>query len=243
MKTTNFLAFFSALIATLYLGLLASHSYAENTAMDTQVLREQVKAFLKKKIKQQLPTYPLNNVNIQVRNIDERVRLNQCDKPLTIRLQGSSIQRNTTVKTSCKGSKPWSLYISSTIALNLPIMTLRHELPRNHIIREEDLIAAPLDIYSLRSGYTTSAKPLIGKQLKRSLKTGDVVYNYHLQAPDIVRKGDQVTIITQRGGLSVMSQGIALNDASKGEKVRIENQRSTRIIQAKVVGPGTVEVL
>ncbi len=215
---------------------------AENR-MEIEVIRERVKTFLYKQLKKQLPANHLNNVQIHVRNLDDRLKLSACDKPLTLHLQGKSIQRNSSVKVSCQSEQAWSIYVSSSIALNVPVVTLRRAVPRHHILQEKDLMTSQLDIYSIRNGYTTSKESILGKQLKRPLKAGDVIYSYHLQAPDIIKKGDQVTVIANRGGLSVVSAGIALNDASKGEKVRIENQRSTRIIQAKVIGPGTVEVL
>lgn len=211
-------------------------------AMDPGLIRVQVEQFLKNELRRQLPSDHKARVKIDVRNLDRHIKLSQCDKPLTLKLQGQRIQRHTSVKVLCDGGRPWSLYVSSTISLEMPVVSLRRELPRRHIIREEDLTTTSQNIYSLRDGYTTDIQHIVGQELKRALKTGDVVYGYHLQAPDIIKKGDRVTVIARRNGLSVTSHGIALSDASAGEKVRIENQRSARVIQAKVVGPGTVEV-
>lgn len=239
MKITNFLLFFYMIVA------MPTYASDLNTAnsVDATLIRTNVETFLKSEIDKHIPAAKRALVNIQVRNLDKRLRLSPCDKALTLNLQGKQIRRSTSVKVSCTGNKPWSIYTNSTISLEMPIVSLNQELPRGHVLQAKDLLTIPKDIYSLRDGYSTQPETVIGQELKRALRTGDVVYSYHLQAPDLIKKGDRVTVIARRGGLSVISHGIALSDASRGEKVRVENQRSERIIQAKVVGPGQVEVL
>lgn len=211
--------------------------------MHTKLIKRQVENFLREKIIKHLPKNQHSGVNIHVRNLDQHLRLSKCAKALTLRLQGQTVQPNSSVKVMCEDDKPWSVYIRSKISLEMPVISLRIGLPRRHVVKERDLITTQRDIYSLRDGYTTNPKNIIGQELKRALKAGDVVYSFHLRAPDIIKKGDRVTMVAKRGGLSVISHGIALTNASKGERIRVENQRSARVIQAKVVGPGTVEVL
>jgi len=239
MKETGFLLFFYMLFSTVPFSVNAS----DTKTVDTQAIRVKVEQFLKNKMIRQLPEEKLLEVKIHVRNLNSHLRLSPCDNPLTLKLQGQRVQRNTSVKVICNGIKPWSLYVSSTISLEMPVVSLNRELPRRHVITREDLTTTQQNIYTLRDGYTTDPSNIIGQELKRALRTGDVIYSFHLQAPDIIKKGDRVTMIVRRNGLSVISHGIALGNASEGERVRIENQRSTRIVQAKVVGPGTVEVL
>jgi len=227
----------------LLLSSLCSSSASANSTADTQLIKQQVENFLREKIIQRLPKNQHSGVRITVRNLDQRLRLSKCAKVLTLKLQGQTVQRNASVKVMCEDVNPWSVYISSKISLEMPVISLRSGLPRRHVVTEEDLITTLRDIYALRDGYTTNPNLIIGQELKRALKAGDVIYSFHLQAPDIIKKGDRVTMIAKRGGLSVISHGIALADASKGERIRVENQRSARVIQAKVVGPGAVEIL
>ncbi len=235
MKATNFLLFFCS--------VLLFNNVNAKEIIDHGELKHQVKQFLQDKLYQQLPKSEYRGVKVHVRSIDQRLRLSKCDKPLTLKLQGQTVKRNNSVKVSCQSNTPWSMYVGSTVALEMPVIVSRHELPRHHIIEKNDLTSIQQDIYSLRGGYSTRFEDIIGQQLKRPLRSGNVIYNYQLQAPDIIKKGDRVTVIAKRGALSVISQGIALGNASEGENVRIENQKSSRIIQARVVAPGTVEVI
>lgn len=239
MKTTNFFCFFSlALLVTLS---ITSRASTPQHSIDT--IHKTVEAFIREKLHSQLKSEQRSGLSISVRPIDKRLRLQKCDRDLTLSLQGQAIRQQANVKVSCRGSVPWSVYVGSKIRLDLPIVVLSKGLPRRHIIEETDLMTVTKDIYSLRNGYVSDPQVLIGQELKRPLKAGDILYRYHLQAPDIIKKGDRVTVVAKRGGLSVISQGIALGNASEGERVRIENERSSRIIQAKAVAAGRVEVL
>jgi flagella basal body P-ring formation protein FlgA len=235
MKACNFLLFFWM--------FFIAHPTISDEYSTAETISDKTKAFLQEKVNQQLPPEEHNGVKISLRNINPNLQLPKCDNALTLSLQSQSIQRNTSVKVNCKGNRPWSMYVSSIISVEKDVIAVRSGLPRHHILQEEDLITIKKDKYSLRGGYNTQPSHLIGQQLKRALRSGDIIYSYHLQAPDIIKKGDLVTVIAKRGALAVMSAGVALNNASKGEKVRVENQRSSRVVHAKVIGPATVEVL
>lgn len=234
MKISSFLCVFYITI------FWANHSFA--SALTMKDVAPQVEKYLRQKIVNQRIDIDTVNVKVKLRNINQHLKLSQCDKPLTLELQSKIIQRNATVKVSCESPKSWSLFVGSTIALEKPIIVARYELPRHHIINKDDLVTVQRDIYTLRTGYTNDVNDVIGKELKRAMRSGDIVYSYNLRAPDIIKKGDLVTLIIKRGSLSVSSPGIALSNASAGEKLRVENQRSSRIVHARVIGPSTAEV-
>ena len=58
----------------------------------------------------------------------------------------------------------------------------------------------------------------------------------------LVKRGDIVTILAEIKGLTVRVNGNALTDGHRGDEIRVKNQRSKRILQAEVIGPGTVRV-
>jgi len=236
MKTTNFLLTFCYLI-------VINPSYAFKN-IEHSSLQADIQQFVLAQVKSQRHKQKNININVSVRAIDPRLKLKQCAKPLAFELQGQTIKRNNTVKVSCRSkTTPWSIFTMSTITQEVYVIGAATELPRRHIITQEDLIPIKQDIHKLRGGYATKEKILIGQQLRRPARAGSVIYQNQLQLPKIVKKGDKVTIITNRGGLSVIHQGIAMGNASKGERVQVKNKRSSRIIQASVISPGRVEVL
>jgi flagella basal body P-ring formation protein FlgA len=236
MNATNYLLIFSYF-------LMINPAYAAKT-INHRALQAQVEQFVFKEVASQVSNNQDITVNVSVRKIDPRLKLNKCDVPMAFELQGQTIKRNTSVKVSCESAiSPWSIFTMATITQEMSVITASNELPKRHIITADDLDTSTKDIYRLRGGYSSDASDLIGQQIIRPIRLGSVIYQNQLQLPVIIQKGDKVTIVTKRGSLSVINQGIALHDASKGERIEVQNNGSNRTIQGEAVSTGRVEVL
>ena len=104
------------------------------------------------------------------------------------------------------------------------------------------VMLAERDVGLLNQGYLTALKQAIGKKLTRPLLPDQVLAPIHVQMADAIRKGDQVVISARSAGISVRMQGEALSDGIIGKQISVRNQRSNRVIRARVIGPGQVEV-
>ena len=82
-----------------------------------------------------------------------------------------------------------------------------------------------------------------GKVAARLLSGGAVLRPMDIKDPELVRKGDLVTMVAVRGNLRVTAKGIARTGGSMGEIVMVMNPSSRRIVQGKVVGVGVVEAV
>ena len=171
--------------------------------LNLQDLENRIHAFIQEKVNEK--SMGSKEAKITIRALDTRLRLKTCDRKLTFHLQSDTLRRHNTIKVSCDGTHSWSIFSSATLKLYQSIVALKHELPRQHILTEADLIYKKYDIFSLRNGYSTQKSNTLGQQLKRSLRMGEIVYNHHLQLPDIVSKGDKVRLTARMGGLSVIT--------------------------------------
>ena len=109
------------------------------------------------------------------------------------------------------------------------------------------IASGDLDVVKVRrdrigADVATEAVQLIGKTPRRSLRAGEPVRLADVQLPILVHKGDLVTIVLDTGSLQLTAQGKALDDGAKDMLVRVENTKSSRIVDATVSGPGTVAV-
>lgn len=234
MKVVNFLCFFYCFYTV---------TANANELMDLKQLETSAKAFLVQEIQKTMANAKQTTIDVSIRPIDSRLRLAACDNNLTFERKNVPIQSKTSIRARCRGEKPWATFIMANVSLRQEIVVIKHELPRHHILESDDLTRVKKDIATLRRGYKTNIESLVGKQLKRNARANTVVYDFQLQLPDIIKKGDLVTVSSRRGSLVVSSSGIAMNNGHKGEKIKVENQRSLRIIQGRVTGPGSVEVL
>jgi flagella basal body P-ring formation protein FlgA len=60
--------------------------------------------------------------------------------------------------------------------------------------------------------------------------------------PILVKRGDTVTITTSNPNLAIAMQGTALMDGAQGQRIRVKNTTSNRVISGVVTKAGVVSV-
>jgi flagellar basal body P-ring formation protein FlgA len=200
--------------------------------------------YLLEKIQKKLPKKDHTHLKISSYPIDSRLKLHQCDKPLTLKHQDSArIKGSVSVKITCHSPHAWSIYTKHKVALEKGVLVTKYPLAKHHVISDKDLTTIKLDVYSQRSGYITNTSQIIGKQLTRNLSEGKIINAAYLSQPQMIKKGDVVNIIAKIGSLSVVTSGIAKSDGRIGDQIDVANKRSSRIIRAEIVGTNAVEVI
>lgn len=180
---------------------------------------------------------------IEVNRLDPRLRLANCDRPLTARLESPAQPvGRATVRISCEGTSPWSVFVPAQVHLFRDVIVARRPLARESIIDEADVTLAERDVSLLNQGYLTAFDQVLGSKITRSAVPDQVIPPAYVSAAEIVRKGDQVVITAKNATINVRMPGEALSDGALGTQIRVKNQRSGRTIKARVIGPGQVEV-
>lgn len=83
---------------------------------------------------------------------------------------------------------------------------------------------------------------LFGQIARRDLKSGTPLRFHDFVSEALVKRGDHVRIVFQRGGLELEGRGVAKSNGAVGESVRVENADSKKPLVGKVAGPGVVVV-
>ena len=180
---------------------------------------------------------------IQVNQLDPRVRLAHCDKDLTATLESpAQPMGRVTVRVRCEGSSPWTIFVPAQVKLFRDVVTVTHPLKRGAIIDYGDVTLRERDVGLISQGYLTAVELAVGQKLLRPVVSDQVLTLTHLEQAATVRKGDHVIISARSGTLSVKMPGEALSDGGLSEQIRVKNLNSNRIIKARVTAPGQVEV-
>lgn len=180
---------------------------------------------------------------IQINRLDPRLRLPACDKELTVTLESPAqpIGRVTT-RVRCDGLSPWTIFVPAQVRLFRDVVIVTRPLKRNTEIGIADISLVERDVGQLSQGYLTDPAQALGKKVTRALQPDQVVAPRYLALAEVVRKGDQVVISARSGTVGVRMPGEALSNGSAGEQISVRNLRSSRVVKARVKGPGQVEV-
>lgn len=180
---------------------------------------------------------------IQVNQLDPRLRMPMCDRELTASLESPAqpIGR-VTVKVRCEGASPWTVFVPAQVKLFREVVVVTRPLKRTGIIGYDDVAMRERDISMITQSYLTSLDQALGQKLTRPMVADQVITLVHLEQAEVVRKGDQVVISASSGGLNVKMPGEALSNGGMSEQIRVKNLNSNRVIKARVTAPGQVEV-
>lgn len=180
---------------------------------------------------------------IQVNQLDPRLRMPMCDRELTATLESPAqpIGR-VTVRLRCDGASPWTVFVPAQVRLFRDVVVVTRPLKRLGIIGSDDVALRERDISQIKQGYLTSLDQAIGQKLTRPMVTDQVITLVHMEQAEVIRKGDQVVISASSSGLSVKMPGEALSNGGMNEQIRVKNLNSNRVIRARVTAPGHVQV-
>ncbi len=203
------------------------------------------------KIEQAAYEYTLKQVQAQYDNpqvvmgtLDTRLRLQACESKLDVFENDSRIMvGNKTVGVKCSSPVAWTVYVPVKIKVFKSVVVASKGLSANHIITKEDLKNKTTDISLLRQGYMENKEQLIGQQLKYAVSMEAVITSMSIRPQKIVRRGELITLVASAGKMEVRVNGTALADAQLGQRVKVKNNSSKRIVEGVVEGPGIVKVI
>jgi flagella basal body P-ring formation protein FlgA len=114
-------------------------------------------------------------------------------------------------------------------------------IPYNHLITRDDLAVEQRELTRL-GDFLEDPESVVGSLTKVSLQAGTPVALSSLRKPELVRRGDSVTLLVQGPTFLVSTAGRAKGSGSKGEQVTVENLTSKQIVHGTVVAEKTVRV-
>lgn len=179
-------------------------------------------------------------VEISVGRLDGRLRLPACTLPLETELP-PGVRPLGAVAVGVRCTAPgWSLFVPARISVSRPVVVLAASRPRGAMLSAADLALEPRDLSTLPGGYLTDVDELVGMTLRRPVQARTVLLPGHAAAPELVRRGERVTLRASGSAIAVQVEGEALAGGALGERVRVRNLATRRVVEGTVGGEGLV---
>ncbi|MEQ8660747.1 MAG: flagellar basal body P-ring formation chaperone FlgA [Gammaproteobacteria bacterium] len=180
---------------------------------------------------------------VSLGRLDPRLRLPRCGAPLAARFaHGGRSSGAMSVEVRCEGDQPWSLYVPVTIARYAEVVVAARPLARGHTVSAADLTTTRQRVDLARHDYLVDPASAVGQVTRRDVAAGQMLGANQLERPHLVRRGDQVVLSSANNAISVSVKGTALADGSVGERIRVRNLSSKRVVEGTVTAAGTVVV-
>lgn len=123
-----------------------------------------------------------------------------------------------------------------------PVVVAVRTLSRGYVVTPQDVVILEASLGKLTAEPYEEVARVVGKRLVKRVNRGKPLLQGDLVAPLVIKRGDLVTIIVERGLLRVTVPGVALDNGEKDKIIRVRNLRSRRIIFARIADASTVRV-
>jgi flagella basal body P-ring formation protein FlgA len=218
--------------------LVASLPVAAAEIQSLSSIRMQAEAFIS-----QHPYESPYAPGFQLGNLDSRLRLKPCPEALAIDFSRRDvIQGNTALSIRCARKPGWKIHLPVRIDIYDDVLVTAKPLVKGQIIDESSVMHKKTNISRLNNGYFAKDAALAELQARRNLARGTVLSSKNLVPRLLVHSGQQVTLVLEFKGVQIKASGKALRSASRGERVKVRNNQSRKIVEGIVSGEAMVRV-
>ncbi len=115
-------------------------------------------------------------------------------------------------------------------------------IARGEKLTSDMFTAQRREIVSQSDPLVTSLDEISGMEVNRSLPPGKALSYSMLKPEELIRRGEQVTILYQRGSVQITATGEAKQSGARGELIKVRNLNTNKVITAEVQDEESVRV-
>lgn len=134
------------------------------------------------------------------------------------------------------------LRLAGRAIATVEVATVTREIERGTILREADVQMEQRPRADIGRDIITSHEDAVGQAARSNLQPGRPLRSADLMKPDLVQRGQTVTLVYAVPGIVLTVRGKAVDGGAEGDTVNVLNEQSKRIVPGVIVGPGRVAV-
>lgn len=115
-------------------------------------------------------------------------------------------------------------------------------IQRGSIVSQDDIGMARLNVAIIPKDAILQETNLIGLRTNQALGSGELFRRDRLEVPPVVQSGAKVIMLYEKQNLKVTASGVALQEGITGQTIKIKNERSKKVVEARVLAEGLVGV-
>lgn len=169
------------------------------------------------------------------------------DQPATVEITDTSYNARTgrfeaTVSAPSASNPLKKTVVTGTVRTMVQIPVLKTPLRNGDIIGSSDIDFIDVYVSEIQPSTLLKEEDLVGMTPRRMAYAGQALHATEIQAPQLIERGENVTIVFNEGPLVLTASGKALQNGAKGELIRVVNTSSNRSIDGIVSASREVTV-
>jgi flagellar basal body P-ring formation protein FlgA len=144
------------------------------------------------------------------------------------------------IPTGAAGHAP--LRLAGRASVTEEVATLARAIERGTILKDADLMMERRPRAGIDRDTITERVQAIGLAARTDLQPGHALRAAELMKPELIRRGQQVTLVYQVPGITLTMRGKATEGGAEGDVIMVLNEQSRHTLQGTVIGPGHVAI-
>lgn len=133
-------------------------------------------------------------------------------------------------------------WVHADISVMADVVKVIRPLGKRQRIAPSDLAMVRADLSGLPSDAIRDIESAVGNRTTQMIYPNTVLKAGMFSLPPLVRRGDIVKIVANAGPMTITATGKVKQKGCKGDAVHVINTDSNRVITARVIDAGTVQV-
>jgi flagellar basal body P-ring formation protein FlgA len=109
-------------------------------------------------------------------------------------------------------------------------------------IEADDILVQKMNLACVPANVIVRADQVLGLRARHNIAANSVLRSDQVESPPVVLHGEVVQMIAESAVLRVAAKGLAKENGAVGDRIRVMNLRSKKIVYAQVVDHQTVRV-
>ena len=122
------------------------------------------------------------------------------------------------------------------------VVTVARAIERGAVLKAADLAVERRPRVEVGRDAVIGIAQAVGLAARNTIRPGQPLRSADLTRPDLVQRGQMVTLVFEAPGLTLTMRGKANEAGAEGDTVSVLNEQSKRTVQGVVIGPGHVVV-
>jgi flagella basal body P-ring formation protein FlgA len=118
----------------------------------------------------------------------------------------------------------------------------RRPVARDQEITADDVETVRVEMTNVLLRRMPEAAAIVGARARRDIVAGELLTTALVEIPPAVRSGDEVEVSVTVGAVRVSGPGRASGSGQVGDTIRVSTPSSRRLLSARIVGRGAVEI-
>lgn len=183
----------------------------------------------------------IQKAKVSMDNLPNDYQLPNCQHEINISYNKPLSAGTNGIKLSC--SNPfWQQHLSIRLHWFQPVAYFARAVRAKQLLKLKDIRMVTQDVGSLNQGYFDSPEKLVDMVSRRQFSIGTQITPAMLDPKTIIHRGQTVVIRLKKTYIKIEIQGKALSDGHLNQKIRVRNSRSKKILYARVIEAGIVQI-